>query len=115
MSKSYLILSYIIGASFFAVAFYLTMEWIWLVRLPLMAYLALCTFLFPFSRLPADITLSTMSLWSPFEVHGILVWALLAVTYIVVWALGVIFAPIGAVLHFSGKRRAAASQDHLSR
>lgn len=104
MTKLYLAISYAIAIAFLAIAFWLTQDWHWAVRLPLLGYLALCSFVFPLSRIPADIVVAYTTAWSPVEIYGLLVWAALAVFYGVVWALGILFAPIGALLHWSRKR-----------
>lgn len=110
MSKTYLATSYLIGIAFLAAVVWLTWEWHWAIRLPLLAYLALATMAFPFARLPADLVIHSATLWSPVEIYGLIVWVALAVFYFVVWALGVLFAPIGAIMHYAAKRREATAE-----
>lgn len=104
MKWQYLAVSYAIAAAFLAAAVWLTWEWHWAVRLPLLAYLALCSLVFPLSRIPADMVLVYTAAWSPVEIYGLIVWVALAVFYGVVWALGILFAPIGALIQWTGKR-----------
>ena len=110
MKLPYLALSYVIAAILLAGAIWLTWEWHWAVRVPLLAYLGLCTLLFPLSRLPADLVVFTTTAWSPIELTGLLAWIQLALVYVVVWVLGIAFAPIGAIMHFAAKRKAGAGQ-----
>jgi len=51
----------------------------------------------------------TTAAWSPIELTGLLAWIPLALLYVVAWVLGVVFAAIGALMHFAGKRRAAGA------
>lgn len=104
MKWPYFAISYAIALAFFAAAIWLTWDWYWALRLPLLAYLGLCTFVFPLSRVPADMVVAAAAIWSPIEVYGIIVWAALAVFYLVVWALGIVFAPIGALIRWAGRR-----------
>jgi hypothetical protein len=109
MKWPYLALSYAIAAAFMAGAVWLTWEWHWAIRVPLLAYLALCSLLFPLARLPADLVVYTTAAWSPIELTGLLAWIPLALLYVVAWVLGVVFAPVGALMHFAGKRRATGT------
>lgn len=108
MSKTYLAVSYLIGLVFLAGMIWLAWDWHWAIKLPLLAYLALATMVFPLARLPADAVVHSAALWSPVEIYGVIVWLALAIFYFVVWALAVLFAPIGAIMHFAARKARAA-------
>jgi len=109
VSKAYIATSYLIGAAFLAGACWLAWDWHWAIKWPLLAYLALATMVFPLARLPAEAVVQSAALWSPIELYGLLVWVLLAIFYAVSWALAVLFAPIGAIMHFAARRARAAA------
>lgn len=108
MKWQYLVLSYLIALAMFAVMLWFTWDWHWGVRVPMLGYLAVCSLIFPLSRIPADMLVLSVALWSPVMLTGLLAWVPQGLTYVVVWALGPIFAPIGALMHVAARRRTSS-------
>lgn len=107
MTKLYLAVSYLISLVFLLSVGWLAWDWHWAIKLPLLAYLALATMVFPLARLPADLVVHSVMVWSPVAIYGVIVWLALALFYFVVWALAVVFAPIGALMHYAARKARA--------
>lgn len=114
MKGPYLLTSYVMAGLMFAAAVWLTWDWHAAAKLPLLAYLAFCTAVFPLSRRPAELFVFASLALSPIHFSGLIAWIPMVLVFVVVWAFGIIFAPIGALLHFTGKRLAAPGDQPIS-
>lgn len=114
MKGPYLLTSYVMAGLMFLVAIWLTWDWHAAVKLPLLLYLAFCTLVFPLSRRPAELFVFASLALSPIHFTGLIAWIPMVLVFVVVWACGIIFAPIGAVLHFTGKRLANRADQPMS-
>jgi len=114
MKGPYLLTSYLAAGLMFAAAIWLTWDWHAAVKLPLLAYLAFCTAVFPLSRRPAELFVFASFALSPIQLTGLIVWIPMVLVFVVVWAFGIIFAPIGALLHFTGQRLSKADGQPIS-
>jgi hypothetical protein len=114
MKGPYLLTSYVMAGLMFAAAVWLTWDWHAAAKLPLLAYLAFCTAMFPLSRRPAELFVFASLALSPIHFSGLIAWIPMVLVFVVVWAFGIIFAPIGALLHFTGKRLAPPGDQPIS-
>lgn len=114
MKGPYLLTSYVMAGLMFAAAVWLTWDWHAAAKLPLLAYLAFCTAVFPLSRRPAELFVFASLALSPIHFSGLIAWIPMVLVFVVVWAFGIIFAPIGALLHFTGKRLAPPGDQPIS-
>ena len=70
--------------------------------------------MFPLSRRPAELFVFVSFALSPIHLTGLIAWIPMVLVFVVVWAFGIIFAPIGALLHFTGKRLAPPGDQPIS-
>jgi hypothetical protein len=93
-----LLTAYAMAAVMLGLAVWLTSDWHWGIRAPLLLYLSLCTLVFPLAKRPADLLVGGMAFGAPIQVTGLVAWLALAAVYAVAWAGGPLFAPIGYFL-----------------
>jgi len=110
----WILTSYAIAAALFAAAAWLSWDWSWAVKVPLLVYLAIGMILFPVARMPGEALILTSMLWSPVHLTGLLAVIPRALVYAVTLLFWIIFVPIGAVMRFAGRKLGRADRTDAS-
>lgn len=93
-----MLVAYLMAAVLLGLAIWLSSDWHWGIRVPVLIYLSLCTLVFPLAKRPADLLVGSIAFSAPIQVTGLVAWIALAAVYVVAWAAGLLFAPIGYLL-----------------
>ena len=97
-----LVVAYLMAAVMLGLAIWVSSDWPWGIRAPVLIYLSLCTLVFPLAKRPADLLVSSIALGGPIQITGLVAWLALAAVYVVSGAAAPLFAPIGYLLLRAG-------------
>ncbi|WP_411036053.1 hypothetical protein [Shinella sp. BYT-45] len=106
----YIITSYAIAACLFAAAAWLSWDWSWAAKVPLLVYLAVGAALFPLVRVPVDVAITAAAIWSPVHFTGLLAIVPRAVLYAAALLCWIIAVPIGMAMRFAGRKLSASGK-----
>lgn len=90
--------SYLMGAAMLGLAIWLSSDWHWGIRAPVLFYLSVCTLVFPLAKRPADLLIGCIAFGAPIQITGLMAWLALVAIYVVAWVAAPLFAPIGYLL-----------------
>jgi len=96
--------AYVMAAAFFSAAIWLSWDWSWAARAPVLAYLAVCSLLFPLAKIPADLLIAGYLLSSFIRVTGLIAWFAWAAVYVVAWVCAPLLAPFGVFTRWASTK-----------